>query len=106
MKPSHKRLFAQVEEIIAGLGVEIPALTVIDVTVTADDVAAVAERLEDNASEGPVSRRHKAETLAAGSAWSRALSEHLAAHPGDKGGPILYLTRLPTKSEIAVSEAG
>jgi hypothetical protein len=95
-----KKLTARVEERIAGLGVEIPDLTIIDVTITPDEIAAVEERLPDVSSEGAVTRWHKAEGLAADAAWRKALRGH------PEGAPVLYLTRVVTaKSEIASSDA-
>ena len=95
-----KKLAARVEERIAALGSETPDLVVIDVQLDNAVIAEIEERLPDNASEGLVSRRHKAEGIAADRAWRKALRGH------PEGAPVLYLTRLVTaKSEIAVSEA-
>jgi hypothetical protein len=91
----------KIEELIAALGTEEKPLVVVDVSISPDEVAAIEERLPDNASEGSSGRRHRAQSLAADMAWSRALGEHLAAHPEHEDGPVLYLTRQATKSEIA-----
>jgi hypothetical protein len=84
MRPSHKRLAMKVEELIAALGTEVKPLVVIDVTITADEIDAIAERLPGNAGE-----QHRAQSLLIDAMWNKALAEH----PGHRDSPILYLTR-------------
>jgi hypothetical protein len=88
MKPSHKRLAVQIENIIVALGSEMKPLVVVDVSISPDDIAAIEERLSGNVGE-----QHRAQSLLIDAAWSKALAEHLSEHPERKGGPILYLTR-------------
>jgi hypothetical protein len=84
MKPSHKRLAVQIENIIAALGTEEKPLVVVDVAITADEIDAIAKRLPGNAGE-----QHRAQSLLIDAMWNKALAEH----PGHRDSPILYLTR-------------